>query len=116
MERTWDSHVEGIKSPFIPLQQLVQTESPWEGTVTWKTYHTYIKVSGGLLENDSPLTSVTPLDLSFPLAGYLLSLFVVFFFFLMMGSSALSNWWLGLWLDKGSQASFPFSPGKRVSG
>nr|XP_045748082.1 ATP-binding cassette sub-family C member 12 [Mirounga angustirostris] len=65
----------------VPLHQLVQTESPQEGTVTWKTYHTYIKASG----------------------GYLLSLFAVSLFLLMIGSSAFSNWWLGLWLDKGSQ-------------
>uniref|UniRef100_A0A8C3VSX7 ATP-binding cassette sub-family C member 12 n=1 Tax=Catagonus wagneri TaxID=51154 RepID=A0A8C3VSX7_9CETA len=32
----------------VPLHQLVHTESPREGTVTWKTYHTYIKASGGL--------------------------------------------------------------------
>ncbi|XP_047647017.1 ATP-binding cassette sub-family C member 12 isoform X1 [Phacochoerus africanus] len=65
----------------VPLHQLIQTESPREGTVTWKTYHTYIKASG----------------------GYLLSLFVVSLFLLMIGSSAFSNWWLGLWLDMGSQ-------------
>ncbi|XP_029781036.1 multidrug resistance-associated protein 9 [Suricata suricatta] len=65
----------------VPLHQLVQTESPQEGTVTWKTYHTYIKASG----------------------GYLLSLFGVSLFLLMIGSSAFSNWWLGRWLDKGSQ-------------
>ncbi|KAL4835950.1 hypothetical protein H8958_008726 [Nasalis larvatus] len=35
--------------------------------------------------------------------GYLLSLFTVFLFLLMIGSSAFSNWWLGLWLDKGSR-------------
>ncbi|XP_061243073.1 ATP-binding cassette sub-family C member 12 isoform X1 [Bos javanicus] len=65
----------------VPPHQLIQTESPREGTVTWKTYHTYIKASG----------------------GYLLSLFVVSFFLLMIGSSAFSSWWLGVWLDKGSQ-------------
>ncbi|XP_011844538.1 PREDICTED: multidrug resistance-associated protein 9 [Mandrillus leucophaeus] len=65
----------------VPEHQLIQTESPQEGTVTWKTYHTYIKASG----------------------GYLLSLFTVFLFLLMIGSSAFSNWWLGLWLDKGSR-------------
>ncbi|XP_026262682.2 ATP-binding cassette sub-family C member 12 isoform X2 [Urocitellus parryii] len=65
----------------VPVHQLVQTESSREGTVTWKTYHTYIKASG----------------------GYLLSLFAMFFFLLMIGSSAFSNWWLGLWLDKGSE-------------
>ncbi|KFO26670.1 Multidrug resistance-associated protein 9 [Fukomys damarensis] len=36
-------------------------------------------------------------------AGYLLSLFTMLLFLLMIGSSAFSNWWLGLWLDKGSQ-------------
>lgn len=30
-----------------PVHQLVQTESAREGTVTWRTYHTYIKASGG---------------------------------------------------------------------
>ncbi|XP_025776284.1 multidrug resistance-associated protein 9 [Puma concolor] len=73
-----DSEFVDIK---VPLHQLVQTEYPQEGTVTWKTYHTYIKASG----------------------GYLLSLFVVSLFLLMIGSSVFSNWWLGLWLDKGSQ-------------
>ncbi|XP_046290971.1 ATP-binding cassette sub-family C member 12 isoform X2 [Marmota monax] len=65
----------------VPVHQLVQTESSREGTVTWKTYHTYIKASG----------------------GYFLSFFAMFFFLLMIGSSAFSNWWLGLWLDKGSE-------------
>ncbi|XP_052584726.1 ATP-binding cassette sub-family C member 12 isoform X4 [Peromyscus californicus insignis] len=64
-----------------PVHQLVQTESPREGIVTWKTYHTYIKASG----------------------GYLVSFLVLCLFFLMMGSSAFSTWWLGLWLDRGSQ-------------
>ncbi|XP_045298609.1 ATP-binding cassette sub-family C member 12 isoform X3 [Leopardus geoffroyi] len=73
-----DSEFVDIK---VPLHQLVQTESPQEGTVTWKTYHTYIKSSG----------------------GYLLSLLVVSLFLLMIGSSVFSNWWLGLWLDKVSQ-------------
>ncbi|XP_026900272.1 ATP-binding cassette sub-family C member 12 isoform X3 [Acinonyx jubatus] len=73
-----DSEFVDIK---VPLHQLIQTESPQEGTVTWKTYHSYIKASG----------------------GYLLSLFVVSLFLLMIGSSVFSNWWLGLWLDKGSQ-------------
>ncbi|KAF7481669.1 Hypothetical predicted protein [Marmota monax] len=35
--------------------------------------------------------------------GYFLSFFAMFFFLLMIGSSAFSNWWLGLWLDKGSE-------------
>ncbi|KAK7806243.1 hypothetical protein U0070_023858 [Myodes glareolus] len=64
-----------------PVHQLVQIESPREGTVTWETYHTYIKASG----------------------GYLVSFLVLCLFFLMMGSSAFSTWWLGLWLDRGSQ-------------
>ncbi|KAF5919732.1 hypothetical protein HPG69_000333 [Diceros bicornis minor] len=64
----------------VPLHQLVQTESSREGTVTWKTYHTYIKASG----------------------GYLLSLSTVSLFLLMIGSSAFGNWWLSLWLDKRS--------------
>ncbi|GAB5582247.1 ATP-binding cassette sub-family C member 12 isoform X1 [Prionailurus iriomotensis] len=80
-----DSEFVDIK---VPLHQLVQTESPQEGTVTWKTYHTYIKASG----------------------GYLLSLFVVSLFLLMIGSSVFSNWWLGLWLDKGSQSSMTCGP------
>ncbi|XP_051689838.2 ATP-binding cassette sub-family C member 12 isoform X2 [Oryctolagus cuniculus] len=67
----------------VPAHQLVQTESPREGTVTWRTYHTYVKASG----------------------GYLLSLFAVSLFLLMIGSSAFSNWWLGFWLDKGSQVT-----------
>ncbi|EDL11025.1 ATP-binding cassette, sub-family C (CFTR/MRP), member 12, partial [Mus musculus] len=64
-----------------PAHQLIQTESPQEGIVTWKTYHTYIKASG----------------------GYLVSFLVLCLFFLMMGSSAFSTWWLGIWLDRGSQ-------------
>ncbi|XP_075851725.1 ATP-binding cassette sub-family C member 12 [Microcebus murinus] len=65
----------------VPAHQLVQNESPWEGAVTWRTYHTYIKASG----------------------GYLLSLFTLSLFFLMIGSSAFGNWWLSLWLHEGSQ-------------
>ncbi|XP_037672018.1 multidrug resistance-associated protein 9 [Choloepus didactylus] len=65
----------------VPVHQLTQAESLHEGSVTWRTFHTYIKASG----------------------GYLLSLFTVSLFLLMIGSSAFSNWWLGLWLDKGSQ-------------
>lgn len=36
-----------VSVSVVPLHQLVQTESPREGTVTWKTYHAYIKASGG---------------------------------------------------------------------
>ncbi|KAG8510013.1 Multidrug resistance-associated protein 9 [Galemys pyrenaicus] len=88
---------------IVPLHQLIQTESPKEGTVTWKTYHTYIRASGGsdLPPGLSPEEGNHPG--SPPLAGYLLSLSVVSLFLLMIGSSAFSNWWLGLWLDRGSQ-------------
>lgn len=54
------------------------------------------------------MASVTPGPLS-SAAGYLLSLFVVSLFVLMIGSSAFSNWWLGVWLDKGSQVSSPLA-------
>ncbi|XP_070253924.1 ATP-binding cassette sub-family C member 12 isoform X5 [Myotis yumanensis] len=64
-----------------PLHQLVQTQPPREGAVTWRTYHTYIKAAG----------------------GYLLSLFTLTLFLLMIGSTAFSNWWLGFWLDKASE-------------
>ncbi|KAH0507654.1 Multidrug resistance-associated protein 9 [Microtus ochrogaster] len=39
--------------------------------------------------------------------GYLVSFLVLCLFFLMMGSSAFSTWWLGLWLDRGSQVICP---------
>nr|XP_044617386.1 ATP-binding cassette sub-family C member 12 isoform X7 [Equus asinus] len=67
----------------VPPHQLVQTEGSQKGAATWKTCHTYIQASG----------------------GYLLSLFTVSLFLLMIGSSAFGNWWLGLWLDKGSQVT-----------
>ncbi|XP_038609802.1 multidrug resistance-associated protein 9 [Tachyglossus aculeatus] len=67
----------------VPAHQLVQRETTLEGSVTWKTYHTYIKASG----------------------GYILVTFVVFLFLLMIGSSAFSNWWLGYWLEQGSGTS-----------
>uniref|UniRef100_A0A8C6AIQ6 ATP binding cassette subfamily C member 12 n=1 Tax=Monodon monoceros TaxID=40151 RepID=A0A8C6AIQ6_MONMO len=67
--------------PTVPLHQLIQTESPRGGTVTWKTYHTYIKASG----------------------GYFLSPWSLFL--VMIGSSVFSNAWLGVWLNKGSQLS-----------
>ncbi|XP_048210784.1 ATP-binding cassette sub-family C member 12 isoform X3 [Perognathus longimembris pacificus] len=77
-EHETESELADMKAPE---HQLIQSESPQEGIVTWRTYHAYIKASG----------------------GYLLSFVVVSLFFLMMGSSAFSAWWLGLWLDKGSQ-------------
>uniref|UniRef100_F7GCF3 ATP-binding cassette sub-family C member 12 n=1 Tax=Monodelphis domestica TaxID=13616 RepID=F7GCF3_MONDO len=64
----------------VPTHQLIQNETCQEGSVTWTTYHKYIKACG----------------------GYLRSISVVFLFFLMIGSSAFSNWWLGYWLDQGS--------------
>ncbi|XP_058136036.1 ATP-binding cassette sub-family C member 12 [Dasypus novemcinctus] len=67
----------------VPVNQLVQTESLREGSVTWRTYHTYIKASG----------------------GYLLFLLTSSLFLLMIGSSAFSNWWLGVWIDKSSQVT-----------
>ncbi|XP_049720014.1 ATP-binding cassette sub-family C member 12 isoform X1 [Elephas maximus indicus] len=79
-ESETDSEFVDVKAP---AHQLIQTESPREGSVTWKTYHTYIKASG----------------------GYLLSLLAVALFLLMIGSSAFSNWWLGLWLDQGSRVT-----------
>ncbi|KAF3817860.1 hypothetical protein GH733_013147 [Mirounga leonina] len=50
-------------------------------------------------EGKEPETDSEFIDIT----GYLLSLFAVSLFLLMIGSSAFSNWWLGLWLDKGSQ-------------
>nr|KAF6405968.1 ATP binding cassette subfamily C member 12 [Molossus molossus] len=72
-----------FKDVQAPLHQLVQPESPREGVVTCRTYHTYIQAAG----------------------GYLLSLFTVTLFLFMIGSSAFSNWWLGFWFDKGSQVT-----------
>lgn len=40
--------------PTAPLHQLVQTQPPREGAVTWRTYHTYIKAAGGLASNGFP--------------------------------------------------------------
>jgi hypothetical protein len=56
-----------------------------------------------------PPPTCNPLGLAPPLAGYLLSLFIVSLFLLMMGSSAFSTLRLGLCLDKGSQVSFPLA-------
>ncbi|XP_043350867.1 ATP-binding cassette sub-family C member 12 isoform X4 [Dermochelys coriacea] len=63
-----------------PVNQLVRKEEKQEGSVTWKTYHAYIKASG----------------------GFILSSFVVLLFILMIGCSAFSNWWLSFWLEQGS--------------
>ncbi|TFK08994.1 UDP-N-acetylhexosamine pyrophosphorylase-like protein 1 [Platysternon megacephalum] len=63
-----------------PVNQLVRKEEKQEGSVTWKTYHAYIKASG----------------------GFILSSFVVLLFILMIGCSTFSNWWLSFWLEQGS--------------
>ncbi|KAK1161959.1 multidrug resistance-associated protein 9-like [Acipenser oxyrinchus oxyrinchus] len=63
-----------------PETQLVLQEKGHEGSVSWKTYHHYIKASG----------------------GYILAVFVFLVFFLMVGSVAFSSWWLGHWLAQGS--------------
>ncbi|XP_067406340.1 ATP-binding cassette sub-family C member 12-like [Emydura macquarii macquarii] len=69
-----------------PVNQLIQKEEKQEGSVTWKTHHTYIKASG----------------------GFILSSFVVLLFVLMVGSSAFSNWWLSVWLEQGSGRNCSF--------
>ncbi|XP_039359660.1 ATP-binding cassette sub-family C member 12 isoform X1 [Mauremys reevesii] len=63
-----------------PVNQLVRKEEKQEGSVTWKTYHAYIKASG----------------------GFIMSSFVVLLFILMIGCSTFSNWWLSFWLEQGS--------------
>ncbi|XP_015275296.1 PREDICTED: multidrug resistance-associated protein 9-like, partial [Gekko japonicus] len=73
---------EEAKDP-APANQLVQKEQKQEGSVSWKTYHTYIKASG----------------------GFILSFFMVLLFALMIGCSAFSSWWLSFWLEQGSGAN-----------
>ncbi|XP_074929938.1 ATP-binding cassette sub-family C member 12 [Chelonoidis abingdonii] len=63
-----------------PVNQLIRKEEKQEGSVTWKTYHAYIKASG----------------------GFIMSSFVVLLFILMIGCSTFSNWWLSFWLEQGS--------------
>ncbi|XP_061450655.1 ATP-binding cassette sub-family C member 12-like [Rhineura floridana] len=70
-----------------PANQLVQEEEKQEGSVTWKTYHAYIKASG----------------------GFILWFFIVFLFVLMISCSAFSNWWLSFWLEQGSGANCSFA-------
>ncbi|XP_062818077.1 ATP-binding cassette sub-family C member 12 isoform X5 [Anolis carolinensis] len=69
-----------VKKDAAPANQLVQEEGRQEGSVTWKTYHTYIKASG----------------------GFILWFFLILLFALMIGCSAFSNWWLSYWLEHGS--------------
>nr|XP_060643937.1 ATP-binding cassette sub-family C member 12-like isoform X1 [Anolis sagrei ordinatus] len=69
-----------IERDTAPANQLVQEEGRQEGSVTWKTYHTYIKASG----------------------GFILWFFLILLFGLMIGCSAFSNWWLSYWLEQGS--------------
>ncbi|XP_062997330.1 ATP-binding cassette sub-family C member 12-like isoform X4 [Elgaria multicarinata webbii] len=83
-----ETNQESKKDPDIgreaaPANQLVQKEEKQEGAVTWKTYHAYIKASG----------------------GFLLWFFIVLLFVLMIGCSAFSNWWLSFWLKQGSGAN-----------
>uniref|UniRef100_K7FYJ5 ATP-binding cassette sub-family C member 5 n=1 Tax=Pelodiscus sinensis TaxID=13735 RepID=K7FYJ5_PELSI len=78
-----EEEVEQFVCVVAPANQLFQKEEKQEGSVTWKTYRTYIKASG----------------------GFILSSFVVFLFILMIGSSAFSNWWLSFWLEQGSGAN-----------
>ncbi|XP_067158934.1 ATP-binding cassette sub-family C member 12 [Apteryx mantelli] len=66
---------------YAPINQLVQEEEKQEDSVTWKTYHAYIKASG----------------------GFTLSSFIVLLFMLMIGSSAFSNWWLSFWVEQDSE-------------
>ncbi|KYO27274.1 hypothetical protein Y1Q_0021210 [Alligator mississippiensis] len=68
------------RSTTATIKQLVQKEEKLEGSVTWKTYHAYIKASG----------------------GFILSSFVILLFMLMIGTSAFVNWWLSFWLEQGS--------------
>ncbi|XP_030060230.1 multidrug resistance-associated protein 9 [Microcaecilia unicolor] len=58
--------------------QLVSKEEMHAGSISLKTYHNYIKASG----------------------GYVLSIFVLFLFLLVIGTSAFSNWWLSYWLEQ----------------
>ncbi|XP_042293366.1 ATP-binding cassette sub-family C member 12-like isoform X2 [Sceloporus undulatus] len=69
-----------VRRDAAPANQLVQEEGRQEGSVTWKTYCTYIKASG----------------------GFILWFFIVLLFVLMIGCSAFSNWWLSHWLEQGS--------------
>nr|XP_056718351.1 ATP-binding cassette sub-family C member 12-like [Euleptes europaea] len=77
-----------------PANQLVQKEQKQEGSVSWKTYHTYIKASG----------------------GFILWFFVVLLFVLMIGCSAFSNWWLSFWLEQGSGANCSLSVNTTCNG
>uniref|UniRef100_A0A7M4E763 ATP binding cassette subfamily C member 12 n=1 Tax=Crocodylus porosus TaxID=8502 RepID=A0A7M4E763_CROPO len=74
------SHICAFVCVTAPINQLVQKEEKLEGSVTWKTYHAYIKASG----------------------GFILSSFVILLFMLMIGTSAFVNWWLSFWLEQGS--------------
>ncbi|XP_054856398.1 ATP-binding cassette sub-family C member 12-like isoform X2 [Eublepharis macularius] len=91
-DRSEETKQESKKDPeegtdTAPVNQLVQKEQKQEGSVTWKTYHAYIKASG----------------------GFLLSFFIVLLFVLMIGCSAFSNWWLSFWLEQGSGANCSFA-------
>ncbi|XP_060132447.1 ATP-binding cassette sub-family C member 12 [Zootoca vivipara] len=76
-----------VRRDTAPVNQLVQKEEKQEGSVRWKTYHAYIKASG----------------------GFILWFFIVLLFVLMIGCSAFSSWWLSYWLRQGLRVSTPFS-------
>nr|XP_033797358.1 multidrug resistance-associated protein 9-like isoform X2 [Geotrypetes seraphini] len=60
--------------------QLISKEEKQEGSIALRTYHNYIKASG----------------------GYILSIFIILLFILVIGSSVFSNWWLSYWLEQSS--------------
>lgn len=73
----------GVSNNQAPINQLVQKEESQEGSVSWSTYHYYMKAAG----------------------GYFLSFTVLFLFILMIASMNFSNWWLSYWIDQGSGQS-----------
>ncbi|CAI5782524.1 ATP-binding cassette sub-family C member 12 isoform X1 [Podarcis lilfordi] len=75
-----------MRRDTAPANQLVQKEEKQEGSVRWKTYHAYIKASG----------------------GFILWFFIVLLFVLMISCSAFSNWWLSYWLRQGLRANYSF--------
>uniref|UniRef100_A0AAQ4P4I1 ATP-binding cassette sub-family C member 5 n=1 Tax=Gasterosteus aculeatus aculeatus TaxID=481459 RepID=A0AAQ4P4I1_GASAC len=63
--------------------QLVSQEVVTEGAVSWRIYRQYCKAAG----------------------GYIASLLTLLSIVLMIGSTALTNWWLSFWLEKGDGSS-----------
>uniref|UniRef100_A0AAQ4QSQ4 ATP-binding cassette, sub-family C (CFTR/MRP), member 12 n=1 Tax=Gasterosteus aculeatus aculeatus TaxID=481459 RepID=A0AAQ4QSQ4_GASAC len=66
-----------VKTPVG--DQLVSQEVVTEGAVSWRIYRQYCKAAG----------------------GYIASLLTLLSIVLMIGSTALTNWWLSFWLEKG---------------